>query len=239
MKGSRNRRRAIRAAELLGGPEHKEKLRQHDILKGHHAAEYRKAAGPLLEELIALGYAVNTVGELRSAGREYRDAVPVLVRWLPRVGNRYVKEDIVRTLSVPWARDEAAGPLLEEFRRTADQALRWIIANALEVLADDAALEDIVALVKDKANGKAREMLVVALGNMRAKAARELLMALLEDEQLVGHAIKGVAKLRMKEAVPRLQELAQHPIAWIRNEAKAALQLMERMPPRSAPGTVQ
>lgn len=46
---------------------------------------------------------------------------------------------IVRTLSVSWARPLAGRVLVEEFRRTddrTDMGLRWVIANALEVVAD-------------------------------------------------------------------------------------------------------
>ena len=75
--------------------------------------------------------------ELRHSGTKYKSAIPVLLRWLPKVAYSSLKEDIIRTLSVPWAKPEATPILLEEFKNIEDPTgtgLRWVIGNALEVL---------------------------------------------------------------------------------------------------------
>ena len=46
-------------------------------------------------------------------------------------------------------------------------SFKWAIGAALWVVADDGVFEQVVELVQDKRHGKAREMLAVALGNMR------------------------------------------------------------------------
>ena len=85
-----------------------------------------------MEELAGVGYPVASVADLRSSGKRYRAAVPVLLRWLDRCEDTFEKEEIVRALSVPWARGEALDPLIEAFRATprgdqSEELLRWAI----------------------------------------------------------------------------------------------------------------
>ncbi|TLY64525.1 MAG: HEAT repeat domain-containing protein [Gammaproteobacteria bacterium] len=140
----------------------------------------------MLKELGARGFRVNTIGELRQSNAEYRAAVPILLHWLSRISDPQVKEDIVRTLSVPWAKPAAAPALIEEFRKAESGEIRWAIANGLAVIADDAVFEELAELVYDKGYGKAREMLALALGNMQDSRAVIVLMDLLNDEQVMG-----------------------------------------------------
>ena len=137
-------------------------------------AHYDADAAPVLDELRAAGFEVASVGALYSRKLPYRAAIPVLVAWLPRIGNPLVKEEIVRALAVKWATKTTAGPLLvAEFERAADAGatgLSWTAGNALEVLANDALADDLIRLATDRRYGKAREMVVLALGKLRAEA---------------------------------------------------------------------
>ncbi len=153
-----------------------------------------------------------------------------MLRWLPRIENPAVKEAIVRALSVPWARrTEAPVLLVEEFRRSkSDFSLNWAIGNALSVVADDDVLTDIVGLIHDKTYGKAREMLVVALGNMNAIDVKYTLIDLLEDEELAGYGIVALGKLKIKETRPAIERFLTHPKSWVRREAKKALERIDK-----------
>lgn len=94
-----------------------------------------------------------------NAKRSYRQAVPVLLDWLqklevvPAADRAKVHEMLVRSLSVPAARGVAGPLLVEQFRRVEDPSglgLRWVIANALSVVADDAVFDDLVELARDR-----------------------------------------------------------------------------------------
>ncbi len=45
-------------------------------------------------------------------------AIPVLLRWLPRIANDDVKVDIVAALASPWARPGVLAPLVAEYRKS-------------------------------------------------------------------------------------------------------------------------
>lgn len=182
----------------------------------------------LLEELAHVGYPVGSVAELRSSGTRYRAAVPVLLRWLDRSDDIFEKEEIVRALSVPWGRDEALDPLIEAFRVTprggqSEELLRWAIGNALEVMWDDSRFDELVALARDGSFGKAREMVVLGLGRSKKPEAGDVLIELLEDPVVNGHAVKALRKLKVPAARPGLERMLGDERAWVRKEAQRAL----------------
>lgn len=204
--------------------EEKERQRQRII------AINRQSSAPVLTDLARAGFSLEWVSDLYSNKLNYKDAIPVLIKWLPQIENLDVKEDIVRALSVQWAKHTAAPKLLvEEFRKCgAYPGLLWAIGNALSVVAEDDVLNDIVGLIRDKAYGKAREMLVVALGNMKSPDVKYTLIKLLDDEELAGYAIMALGKLKCKEARPAIERFRTHPKSWVRREAKKALARIDK-----------
>jgi HEAT repeat protein len=183
----------------------------------------------LLEDLASAGFVVGSVSELRTSGLRYRDAVPVLVRWLPRVESSAEKEQIVRALSVPWARAEALGPLIEEFRvlpvpgGPKQELLRWAVGNGIEVIWDDVRFDELVELARDKRFGKAREMVVLGFGRSKRPEAGTVLVELLEDPVVNGHAVKALGKLGFPQARAGLERMAGDDRAWVRKEVQRAL----------------
>lgn len=194
-------------------------------------AEAEAASAPVLVELLQRGFIVESIDDLRTRGVNYKEAVPVLLKWLSKVKNDNVKESIVRALSVPWARPVAAAPLIKEFRAATDQkgsGIKWAIANALSIVANDSVIEDIINLVQDKQHGKSREMLALALANMRRERVLPVLNELLEDEQVTGHAVIALGKLKAQSARHLIESFLQHKEAWVRKEAKKALAKIDK-----------
>lgn len=199
--------------------------------KWHRAVEQNKlAANPIIEDLKEIGFSVESIDELRRSGAKYKAAVPVLLKWLPAIENVDIKEAIVRALSVPWAKPTAARPLIAEFHATSEPAsgLKWTIGNALAVVADDDVFNEIAELVRDKRHGKAREMLAVALGNMADLRAVDLLLELLRDDEVVGHVLIALGKLKIEKARPLVESLLNHPKPWVRNEAQKTLAKLDK-----------
>jgi HEAT repeat protein len=197
--------------------------------------EYRKAAAPIFEELAQAGYPLDQLSDLYRkkvyANKvTYQRAVPILLRWLPRIDDLNVREEIVRTLSVKWAKPAAAPVLIKEFQKVDDPVglYKWAIGNALSVVADDSVFDDIVKLVKDKQHGRAREMVAVALGNMKDPRAVDVLIELLEDDEVAGHALIALGKQKDDRARQYIEPFLEHPKAWVRKEAKRALAKIDK-----------
>jgi HEAT repeat protein len=191
-----------------------------------HREDFREAVAPLLAELAESGLPIQRLDELLQLGPEYRRALPILLRWLPRASDPSAKEAVVKVLSVPWAKPLAAPVLIDEFKRLPDDTgtgLRWTIGNALAIVADDEVFDDIVALLRDRRYGRAREMLALSLGNVRDPRAVDVLIELLQDDDVAGHAVIALGELRASRAVTYVEQLLSHPKAWVRKEARKAL----------------
>jgi HEAT repeat protein len=198
-----------------------------DQARRRSVAENKRDAEPVVADLRAAGFKVNSIADLHNDNLSYREALPVLLRWLPKVSNRAVKEDVVRALSVKWAGQAAAPALLEEFRKAGDASeelgLRWAIGNALAEVADGSAFEELAALASDRRWGRSREMVVVALGNTGNPQAVGILTHLLRDDQVAGHALIALGNLRAKDARADIEQFLDDPEPWIRKEAREAL----------------
>ncbi len=216
-------------AELNQKPEYVARQREVAERTRRNVEEYREAAAPLLAELAAAGFGVQSVSELHQKRFNYESVVPILVKWLPLMSNPRVKESIVRALSVPFAQ-EAAPLLVEEFRRVDSEpsGLKWAIGNALDVVANDAVMDEMIDLAIDKRHGKAREMVVSGLGNMRDRRVVPILIDLLKDEEVFVNAMVGLAKLGAASAQSSIEPFLKHPKPYVRKEAKQAIERIDK-----------
>jgi HEAT repeat protein len=184
------------------------------------------ASAPVIADLAEAGFYLEWVSDLYHQKLNYKSAIPVLLKWLPRIDNLDVEEAIVRALTVPWAKSIAAPALIAEFHKVQNESnigIKWAIANALSVVADDRVFIEIVDLVSDHRHGKAREMLALSLGNMKDPRAQDVLIGLLDDEEVAGHAIMALGKLKSIKAYQTIERFLNSPKAWVRKEAKKAL----------------
>lgn len=210
--------------ELQADPEHAAKVEAQEAKRGAATAAAREAAVPIVAELRAAGFEVDAIADLHNRALDYEAAVPVLLRWLPQVENAAVEQDVVRALSVEWARPDAAAPLVAAFRAADDDGVRWAIGNALAVVADDSVFDDVAALATDRSGGRAREMIAVALGNMTDPRAVDVLRELLADDEVAGHALIGLGRLGAAEAArDDVEPFLEHPVEWVREEARRLL----------------
>lgn len=231
MSGKQRRTADELMGELEQRPEFVERQRERLLEREENRRRYAEAAAGLLADLAAAGFVVETLAQLRQRGVGDRRAVPVLAKWLPRISYLPLKRDVIATLGSPWARPAAAGPLVAEFRRvdpdedTADTSVRWSIGDALERVADESVMDDLIAIATDVGQGRHRALVVAALGNMGKARDRvsSVLMALLDDEVVAAYAVMGLGKLRAHEARPMVEPFLDHPEAWVRKEARKAL----------------
>ncbi len=181
---------------------------------------------PILASLREVGYDVGSLAELRHSGVRYRKAVPILVAALPSVSEKKTLMEVVRALSVPWATPVATGPLIELFRRVEDSTglgVRWTVGNALDVTWNDDDFDRLVELARDRSYGRSREMLVLGLARSKRPEAGEVLVELLGDAEVSGHAVKALRKLKLPSARPGLERMLDDDRPWVRKEAQRAL----------------
>jgi HEAT repeat protein len=181
-------------------------------------------------ELEAAGVSNGDVWWLVNTSERYPAAIPVLLEWLaaldervPAEGRELLREGIVRALTVAEARPVAAPLLIDQFRQVADPNLRWVIGNALEVVADDSVFDQAAELATQTKYGTARQMVVLGFGRSNKPEAVPLLIALLDDDDVAAHAAMALGRLKAPEAQPALERQLASPRPLVRREARKAL----------------
>ena len=195
--------------------------------------ENLKVELPIVKDLQDQGYDIQHLQDLVYTRINYKNAIPSLIKWLSRIDNLDVKEAIVRLLAVAWAKPIANSALLAEFKRAPREAhfYRWAVANSLSITADASSFEEIKSLITNKEYGTSRQMLALALGNMKSTNAEDVLIECLQDSDIDGHAIIGLRKLKSKKAYPYILPFCKNEKSWIRNEAKKAISAIEKAHP--------
>jgi HEAT repeat protein len=217
--------------ELEQNPEFVERQHERMAQRETNRRHYNEAAVGLIGDLAAAGFPVETLAQLRQRGVGNRQAVPSLLKWLPLVSYRPLKLDIIATLGSNWAHPAAAGPLISEFLRVkptddvTGTSVRWAIGDALERVADESVLNDLIEIATDTRHGRYRGTVVAALGNMRRARDQVLptLLTLLDDDDIAGYAIMALGKLKASEARSAIEPFIHHRDPWVRKEAKKAL----------------
>lgn len=204
------------------------KLKEHISISSAH---YDAAARELYEDLREIGYVVNSIQDFRESGKKHPDAVPVLMKWLPKVKYEPLKEDIVRTLAAPWARAATEG-LLQEFHQAIgenEQNYRWVVGNALAAVAHKKYFPEFAAIVRDRSAGSARQMVMTALAKTKHPDAAGVLIEILQAGEEVGHVLDALR--RLKARVPRelVEPYLNHEFPWVRKEAKKLLELQDKL----------
>lgn len=152
----------------------------------------------------------------------------LLLKWLRVVENQNVKEDIIRTLSAPWARSDVWPAFLEQFRSTDNEHIRWVLGNGIGLVARQSDFETLDELARDRRFGSGRLMIVLALGRMKDPRAIDTLIGLLEDPQVLMTAIMALGKLKVERARDRVADFLNDPNPDICREAKKALAAIDR-----------
>jgi HEAT repeat protein len=198
-------------------------------------ADLAEAGFPGLEEVGGLR------GELRRCGVKYEAAVPVLLRWLPRVSYLMLVEDIVRTLSVPFARKQALPVFLKLFRQppevqdprrpaTSEPAIehiRWVIGNGLGIFAGPSVADELIDLALDRGFGKARTRIVGELPKTKDSRVPEVLLSLLDDPTVRAFSIEALGKMRHTAARATIASFLDHPDKNARDQAKKAIKRID------------
>jgi hypothetical protein len=203
---------------------------------------YDESAHGVLEDLAAAGFpGLQSVGDLRRGGANYAGAVPVLLEWMPKVSYLMLSEDIVRTLSVTFAKELAApvflllfreppalqDPLRPETSEPPAEHLRWFIGGGLAVFAGPPLADDLIELALERRFGEARYQIVAALPKTKDARVADVLTSLLDDPTIRATAVEALGKVRYAPAREPIEALLSDPHKNVRDQAKKALKRID------------
>ena len=141
---------------------------------------------------------------------------------LPLIRNRFRDEYVVLGPDGPitWANHESLTWALGE-------SIRQILRAHRAFRKDPRLWEAVERVVSDHAVGKGREPFVMLLGLYGGSARAPLLLGLLDDTEVVGHALYALRRLGVPDAKEKARALLSHRRAWVRGEAKKYLRKID------------
>lgn len=146
-------------------------------------AERKRAEAPLVAELNAAGFAVESAWDFVNTSDSYVGALPILVDHLQRPYPARILEGIARALAVREAKF-AWEVLTRLYRDATERDAKDGLAVAISVVADRELIDDVIALVRDPRHGQSRVLLLSALRRSKDPKARAALMDLASDPDL-------------------------------------------------------
>jgi HEAT repeat protein len=205
---------------------------------------YAESARGLLTDLEAAGFPdLEEVGELRRhrGGANYQAAVPTLLEWLPKVSYLLLAEDIVRTLSVSFAKKLAAPVFLRLFRQPPfvedpirpetseppEEHLRWVIGNGLSIFAGPSFADELIELALDRSYGAARTQIVQALPKTKDERVTDVLLDLLDDQTVCAFAVDALGKMKVRRARSSIEAMLGNADKNVRDQARKALKRID------------
>jgi hypothetical protein len=154
----------------------------------------------LLRDLARVGCSVETIWDVVNSRAAYRPAVPVLLEHVTRHYSTGVTEGIVRALTTEFAAgQDTCEVLISEYKKLNDNSpnsLKWVLGNAISIVAVTECASHVIDLLRDKANGRARDMMTLRLGRIcSSQLAGRVLAELLEDPEMEPFAARALKEL--------------------------------------------
>jgi hypothetical protein len=157
--------------------------RQQEEERLKREAEHRLAEAPLVDELRAAGFQVQSAWDLVNTPGSYPKAVPILLAHLSRPYPAAVREGIARALAVPEA--SSGWELLTRlYREEHEVRVKDGLAVAIAGAANGELIGDVIALARDTSQGPSRILLLNALRRSADPRGRAALMELATDPDL-------------------------------------------------------
>ena len=176
----------------------------------------------LIADVLNAGYEIQTIDDLMKISKQESDLIPILLEHLASVTDEGDKQFLVRCLGVK-GYYQATKPLIQEFYQASGGSYRWAIGNTLSIIADKSYSREMVAIAKNRDYGMSRQMIVYDLWKFDDPEIKEVLVSLLDDETVVGHAIHALRRLGDPTVIKDIEPFTSHKMTWIRNEAKVAV----------------
>jgi HEAT repeat protein len=181
----------------------------------------------LLRDLKQVGINVCSVWDLVNGPNNYDKALPILIRYLESSDGVRFKEGIARALGVPRFND-ATYPLIREYKKASDEGYKWAIGNSLATIAPKEALPELIEIMADQKHGSARQMIAEALGRIGDRSSIGVLIEVLKDNKVAGHAVEALGKIGDESAIEPIKPFLDHDMRWIRKAAEKALERIEK-----------
>jgi len=178
------RSKPITATELMkqlaADPEFQRKRSEKAAQLSLERARLEAEERPLVEDLRAAGWPVQSVWDLVEEATPYPEAIPVLLSHLKKPYSDAIRDGIARALAVP---DASIGwsTLRSEYEAAPNGRVKMGLAAALAAASTDEVMSELLALINDPTNNDSNILLLHGLKRSRSSQAVRALSTLAKN----------------------------------------------------------
>ncbi len=182
-------------AEFESNPEWVARRERQDAEIAERESKYRVAEAPLIEDLRAAGFEVESAWDLVNTAEPYPEALPILLEHLARDYPDRLREGMARAMAVGPDGRFAWDRLVQLYREEpVDTNAKDGLAVALSAIADRKLIDELIGLARDEKMGDSRILMFEELKRSRASQARAALEDLCDDPRIGGAARRRLGR---------------------------------------------
>jgi hypothetical protein len=110
---------------------------------------------------------------------------------------------------------------------TLGESFRRILKRDKRLRRSDRFFQAVESICLDDRFGKGRESFTMLLGHYGGVSRTPVLIRLLDDPDIAGHAVYSLRLLKAAEAAEKVRPFLESPKTWVRNEARKFFQKIE------------
>jgi len=124
--------------------------------------------------------------------------------------------------------EEVVPMLIEDFYAGEPLLDRWEIGDCLYTIRSKKYAEDYLKMISNSKYGRSRQMVVLLVGKLKVKDAVPILIKLLDDDDVRGHAIAALGEFKNEEFRKYFERFQEYKNSYIRKEALRSLKKLEK-----------
>lgn len=180
------------------------------------------------QELLERGYQFEILNQVQQFMPKHKEALtPIILKYYDLAvldNEKWYFASLFRYKGF----DEFVPMLLNEFVSDKPGFNRWQIAEIVEAIHSKKYINKYLKIISNKKFGKDRQMLVLLVGKLKTEEAIPILINLLDDYDVTGHAINALSQHKREEFRPYFERFLNHENSYYRREAKTALKKLDK-----------
>lgn len=165
--------------------------------------------------------------ELLNMRKELKSCIQIIIEYIYIFNASNYKDAMVQLLNSKGF-NEATAILLNLYNDKSNNVDKWNIGATLYSIQDKRFENNYIKIIKDKENGTSRQMIVILLGKLKCEKSIPVLIELLKDDDVNGHAIMALGYFKDEKLIQYIEPFLNHKQLWIRKEAEKAIRKISK-----------
>lgn len=178
-------------------------------------------------ELQELGYIFEVPSQIAEFLPKHKETIlPIAIRYYQQSTKKNEKNFFMGLFHYKGF-EEVIPMLLEDFYSDSPLVDRWAIGDRLYQICSKKYIDDYLKIITTPNYGISRQMVVLLFGKLKVEEAIPVLINLLDDSDVTGHAINALSQYKREKIRPYFERFLNHKNSYYRREAQKAIKKLD------------